>query len=292
MFLCYSNVDGIIVKYNINRYQNGTLQTADVNMRYSLLGGGKRIRPILLLEFCNICGGDEAAALPFACAIEMIHTYSLIHDDLPCMDNDDMRRGRASNHKVFGEDTALLAGDSLLTMAFETMLSEEAVQLAGAQRAAKAAGILAAAAGTHGMVGGQMIDLMSEGRSISFETLKTMDEHKTGALIVAAAKMGCVLGGADDRQLEAAEEYAKAIGLAFQIVDDILDVTSDTETLGKPVGSDSENDKCTYVTIMGLDDAKKAVDNLTEAAVSALECFGHSAEYLEQFAKELALRKN
>ncbi len=284
-----------LIDHQLNEYlpEEDLMQADLINaMRYSLLGGGKRIRPILLLEFCNICGGDEAAALPFACAIEMIHTYSLIHDDLPCMDNDDMRRGRASNHKVFGEDTALLAGDSLLTMAFETMLSEEAVQLAGAQRAAKAAGILAAAAGTHGMVGGQMIDLMSEGRSISFETLKTMDEHKTGALIVAAAKMGCVLGGADDRQLEAAEKYAKAIGLAFQIVDDILDVTSDTETLGKPVGSDSENDKCTYVTIMGLDDAKKAVDNLTEAAVSALECFGHSAEYLEQFAKELASRKN
>ena len=260
-------------------------------MRYSLLGGGKRIRPILVLEFCRVCGGDEKTALPFACAIEMIHTYSLIHDDLPCMDNDDMRRGRPSNHKVFSEDTSLLAGDALLTMAFETMLSENAVQLVGAQRAAKAAGVLARAAGAHGMVGGQIIDLKSEGRAISMETLKAMDEYKTGALVIAAAKMGCALAGADDKQLDAAENYAKAIGLAFQIVDDILDVTSDTETLGKPVGSDSENDKCTYVSFMGLESARKAVDDLTATAISALNRFGPRAEYLVQFAKELASRK-
>lgn len=262
------------------------------SMRYSLFGSGKRIRPILLLEFCNICGGDVNAALPFACAVEMIHTYSLIHDDLPCMDNDDMRRGRPANHKVYGEDTALLAGDSLLTMAFEIMLSDSAVFLAGAQRAAKAAGILAAAAGAHGMAGGQMIDLISEGKSISFETLKRMDEYKTGALISAAAKMGCVLGGADDERLKAAEQYANAMGLAFQIMDDILDVTSDTETLGKPVGSDKQNNKCTYVTVMGMEQAQKAVDELTQAAVSALCYFGSKAESLADFAKELAARKN
>lgn len=260
-------------------------------MRYSLLAEGKRIRPILVLEFCKICGGEEKAALPFACAVEMIHAYSLIHDDLPCMDNDDMRRGRPSNHKVFGESMALLAGDALFTLAFETMLSQDAVALAGTQCAAKAAGILAAAAGAHGMVGGQVIDLMSEGRTIPLDTLKKMDECKTGALIVAAAKMGCVLGNADVEQMKAAEQYAKAIGLAFQIVDDILDVTSDTETLGKPVGSDRENDKCTYVTFMGLDNAKKAVDDLTKTAADSLACFGRSAEYLIEFAKGLASRK-
>ncbi len=261
-------------------------------MRYSLLAGGKRIRPTLILEFCRACGGNVNAALPFACAIEMIHTYSLIHDDLPCMDNDDMRRGRPSNHKVFGEDIALLAGDALLTMAFEVMLQKEAVEALGAQRAAQAAGILAAAAGAHGMVGGQVIDLMSEGRAISLDTLKTMDECKTGALIVAAAKMGCVLGGANDEQLTAAENYGKAIGLAFQIVDDILDVTSDTQTLGKPVGSDIGNDKCTYVSLMGLDNAEKTAAELTGAAVSALDCFGEQAGYLIQLAQELAARKN
>ena len=260
-------------------------------MRYSLLAGGKRIRPTLVLEFCRVCGGREISALPFACAAEMIHTYSLIHDDLPCMDNDDMRRGRPSNHKVFGEDIALLAGDALLTMAFEIMLSNEAVGAVGAQRASKAAGILAAAAGAHGMVGGQVTDLMSEGKVISIEALKKMDDCKTGALIVAAAKMGCVLGGANDEQLAAAENYAKAIGLAFQIVDDILDVTSDTQTLGKPVGSDTENDKCTYVTLMGLENAGQAADGLTKAAVSSLNCFGREAEYLVQLAQELASRK-
>lgn len=283
-----------LIDQKLNKYlpQEDLMQADLINaMRYSLLGGGKRIRPILVLEFCRICGGNEKAALPFACAIEMIHTYSLIHDDLPCMDNDDMRRGRSSNHKVFGEDTALLAGDALLTMAFETMLSEEAIQAVGAQRAATAAGILARAAGAHGMVGGQVIDLMSEGKTISMETLKMMDEYKTGALVVAAAKMGCVLAGADEKQLVSAENYAKSIGLAFQIVDDILDVTSDTKTLGKPVGSDSENDKSTYVSFMGLDDANKAVDNLTAAAVLALDYFGPSAAYLAEFAKGLASRK-
>lgn len=283
-----------MIEDRLKKYLPGEdLNQADLfnAMRYSLLAGGKRIRPILVLEFCRACGGDEKSALPFACAVEMIHTYSLIHDDLPCMDNDDMRRGRPSNHKVFGEDIALLAGDALLTMAFETMLSKEAVEAVGAQRAAQAAGILADAAGARGMVGGQVIDLMSEGRTISLETLKMMDECKTGALIVAAAKMGCVLGGADEKQLSAAESYAKAIGLAFQILDDILDVTGDTQTLGKPVGSDTENDKCTYVTLMGLDGAEKAAGELTEIAVSALDCFKHDGEFLIQLAQELAFRK-
>jgi geranylgeranyl diphosphate synthase type II len=260
-------------------------------MRYSLLAGGKRIRPILVLEFCRICGGDVKAAMPFACAVEMVHTYSLIHDDLPCMDNDDMRRGHPSNHKVFGEDIALLAGDALLTMAFDIMLSVETVKQVGAQRASKAAGILAKAAGVHGMVGGQVIDLMSEGKSISVETLKQMDEYKTGALISAAVSMGCVLGGADNVQIKAAEIYARNIGLAFQIVDDILDVVSNTEILGKPVGSDSQNNKCTYVSLMGFDNAKNAVNKLTEEAVSALDCFGEQAKCLIEFAEKLASRK-
>ncbi|NLJ31443.1 MAG: polyprenyl synthetase family protein [Clostridiales bacterium] len=259
-------------------------------MRYSLLAGGKRIRPVLVLEFCRLCGGEPQTALPFACAIEMVHTYSLIHDDLPCMDNDDMRRGRPSNHKVFGEDMALLAGDALLTMAFETMLSPRAVAAAGAQRAADAAGILAFAAGAHGMVGGQVIDLMSEGKKISFETLKKMDEGKTGALIVAAAKMGAVLGGAGREQLAAAENYAASIGLAFQIIDDILDVTGDTQTLGKPAGSDAENGKSTYVTFMGLEKAKKTAAALTDAAVSSLRCFGEEARYLTELANNLSVR--
>ena len=260
------------------------------SMRYSLLDGGKRIRPILTLEFCRLCGGDVRLALPFACAVEMIHTYSLIHDDLPCMDNDDMRRGKPSNHKAYGEDTALLAGDALLTMAFEVMLSPETIALVGAEKCAAAAGILARMAGAHGMVGGQVIDLMSEGQTISLETLQQMDAHKTGALIVAACQMGCVVGGAGQELLDAAQKYAEAIGLAFQIVDDILDVTSSEEMLGKPIGSDAENKKNTYVTLLGLEKAKQQAENLTGQAVSALSAFSGDTGPLADLAYMLAKR--
>ncbi len=260
-------------------------------MRYSLLDGGKRVRPVLVLEFCRLCGGDVQAALPFACAIEMIHTYSLIHDDLPCMDNDDMRRGKPSNHKTFGEDTALLAGDGLLTLAFAVMLSPESIAAVGTERATEAAFQLASAAGIHGMVGGQEIDLRSEGTAVSLETLQEMDEKKTGALILAATRMGCALAGADERQRRAAEHYARAIGLAFQIVDDILDVEGDAETLGKATGSDAENQKATYVSLLGLEPAKERVEELTHAAVRALEPFGEEGISLADFAKDLALRR-
>jgi geranylgeranyl diphosphate synthase type II len=261
-------------------------------MRYSLLAGGKRIRPVLVLEFCGLCGGDQEAALPFACAIEMIHTYSLIHDDLPCMDNDGLRRGRPSNHVVFGEAQALLAGDSLLTMAFETMLSSESIRKIGAQRAANAAGVLARAAGAYGMAGGQAIDLMSEGKRIPMETLQKMDECKTGALIRAAAKMGCILAGAEDGLICAADKYAAAVGFAFQIVDDILDVQGDAKALGKPVGSDKENSKSTYVSLLGLENAKRAVLELTKTAVSALGAFKGDTDYLREFAEKLAARNH
>ncbi|MCI1991190.1 MAG: polyprenyl synthetase family protein, partial [Oscillospiraceae bacterium] len=207
------SVEDALRKYvpEVSLMQSGLFRA----MRYSLLAGGKRIRPVLVLEFCGLCGGDQEAALPFACAVEMIHTYSLIHDDLPCMDDDGLRRGKPSNHVVFGEAQALLAGDALLTMAFETMLSPESVKGVGAERAADAAGILAKAAGAYGMAGGQAIDLMSEGKKVSEETLQKMDECKTGALIRAAAKMGCALAGADSGQIRAADEYAAAIGFAF-----------------------------------------------------------------------------
>ena len=260
-------------------------------MRYSLLAGGKRIRPSLLLEFCGVCGGDQEAALPFACAVEMIHTYSLIHDDLPCMDDDGMRRGRPSNHVVFGEARALLAGDALLTMAFETMLSPESVAAAGAERAAAAAGILARAAGAYGMAGGQMIDLESEGKRVDAETLIRMDENKTGALIAASARMGCVLAGAGEREFRAAEAYSKSIGLAFQITDDILDVEGEEASLGKPVGSDEQNEKSTYVSTLGMEKARGLVGELTAAAVSVLGVFGDRGEYLRQLAVQLSVRK-
>lgn len=259
-------------------------------MRYSLMDGGKRIRPMLVLEFCRLCGGSAEAAAPFACAVEMIHTYSLIHDDLPCMDNSDLRRGRASSHKKFGEASALLAGDGLLTMAFETMLSEKAVQNAGADRAAYAAGILARAAGAYGMVGGQVLDLEAEGKKVSLHYLEEMDRRKTGALIIAAAKMGCVVAGADRKSMEAAEQYAAVLGLAFQIQDDILDVTSTPEALGKTVGGDAQNEKSTYVSLLGLEKAKEQVKLLTQKAKDALQMFGDEAGELISLADSLASR--
>ncbi len=263
-------------------------------MRYSLLDGGKRIRPLLVLEFCQLCGGEVSKAMPFACALEMIHTYSLIHDDLPCMDNDDMRRGRPSNHKAFGEDLALLAGDALLTLAFETMLSSESMELVGAQSAAEAAGTLACAAGAHGMVGGQVIDLASEGQQVPLEILQIMDECKTGALILAAAEMGCIIAGASQEKRQAARKYASAIGLAFQIVDDILDVTGTTKDLGKQAGSDADNQKSTYVTLLGLEKAQEAALELTHQAVVALDIFEESEEKqgLVELAEYLVSRKN
>ncbi len=260
-------------------------------MSYSLLGGGKRIRPILVLEFCRLCGGTQQAAISFACAAEMIHTYSLIHDDLPCMDNDEMRRGKPSNHKKFGEDMALLAGDALQALAFEVMLREDSIRAAGAVRAAAAAGILAQAIGADGMVGGQAIDLLSEGRQIPLETLRKMDEGKTGALISACVQMGCVLGGGTEQEVQAAKQYAANIGLAFQIVDDILDIEGDTVLLGKQVGSDTANQKSTYVSILGIEQAKALVQQLTNQAVDVLQIFERDTDYLKELAEYLAVRK-
>ena len=275
----YCNQIETALKYYLPK--TGGLQERLVqSMTYSLLDGGKRIRPILVLEFNRLCGGSQEAAMPFACAVEMVHTYSLIHDDLPCMDNDDMRRGKPSNHKVYGENMALLAGDALQALAFEVMLSEESIAKSGAQRAASAAGILGKAIGADGMVGGQVIDLLSEGKQISLETL-----------ISACVQMGCVLGGGSEKELQAAREYADAIGLAFQIVDDILDIEGDTATLGKQVGSDVANDKSTYVSILGMKQAKALVQQLTQTAVHALEAFQGDTQYLKELAEYLASRK-
>ena len=258
---------------------------------YSLRLPGKRVRPALVLAFCELCGGEAKMALPFACAVEMIHTYSLIHDDLPCMDNDDYRRGQPSNHKVYGEDIALLAGDALQSMAYAAMLSPDAVTAVGAANAARAACVLANKSGLLGMVGGQTIDLMSEGRQVDLATLREMDEKKTACLIEAACMMGCICAGASDAEIAAAERYAHAVGVAFQIVDDILDVTSTTEELGKPVGSDSENEKSTYVALLGIDECRRAVDALTDEAVAALDAFKGDTAALADFARALAARK-
>ena len=257
-------------------------------MRYSVENGGKRIRPALLLEFCRVCGGDYKKAMPFACALEMIHTYSLIHDDLPCMDNDDFRRGKPSCHIAFGEEYALLAGDALLTLAFETAMKSSL----SAEITVKAAKELAKAAGVMGMVGGQVLDLQNEGKKVGVSDLQKTDELKTGELIRAACVLGCVCAGADDKKIVAAEKYAHDIGIAFQIIDDILDVTSDEETLGKPIGSDEENQKSTYVSLLGIEKSRKTAEKLTLNAQKALDAFDGDVSSLKDFAEKLKNRKN
>ena len=257
-------------------------------MRYAVVGGGKRIRPVLVLEFCHACGGDVHAALPFACALEMIHSYSLIHDDLPCMDNDAMRRGKPSTHKAFGEATALLAGDALLNCAFETALSASTVP---PQTALEAIQCLAGLSGVSGMIGGQMIDLESEGKQVGLDVLRRMDNGKTVGLIRAACRMGCILGNRSDL-IAAADVYAENVGLAFQIRDDMLDVEGDASLLGKPIGSDAANEKSTYVSLLGLQQAGKIVEEMTHTAQQALRPFGTSADALCDLAQMLAHRRH
>lgn len=272
------------------KVENGQDYVRDA-MNYSLSNGGKRIRPILVLEFCRLCGGNIDDAMNFACAIEMIHTYSLIHDDLPCMDNDDFRRGKPSCHKAYGEEYALLAGDGLLTLAFETALLDGNGVLP--ENKIRAVRTLASLAGIGGMVGGQVLDLQAEKTAPDYDKIKTIDSLKTGALIKAAVLLGCFAANVtDEAKLTAAQKYAECIGFAFQIVDDILDVTSDTETLGKPVGSDIKNEKVTYVSLLGIEASKQTVEQLTNEALEALEAFdGEKSEFLKNFAISLADRK-
>ncbi len=256
-------------------------------MKYSVRNGGKRIRPMLVLEFCSACGGDYKKALPLACAVEMIHTYSLIHDDLPCMDDDDYRRGKPSCHIAFGEANALLAGDALLTLAFETALKADLP----AESIVAATKELAKASGVSGMVGGQVLDLQNENKQLEVADLEKIDNLKTGELIRVSCVMGCIAAGADDKKIKAAEEYAKGIGLAFQIIDDILDVTSDAETLGKPIGSDSDNQKSTYVSLLGVEESEKVAAQLTEKAKAALDIFDEDTSALKNLADSLQTRK-
>ena len=236
-------------------------QTAEA-MAYSLEAGGKRLRPMLALEFCRLAGGEPEKAMPFACAVEMIHTYSLIHDDLPCMDNDDMRRGKPSCHKAFGEATALLAGDALLTKAFEMLSKAELPP----ERIVKAAAILSRCAGIDGMIGGQAVDLLNEAQAPDFDILELTCRLKTAALLQAACLLGTAAAG-NDQMTDKAREYGLNLGLAFQIVDDILDVTGDSALLGKPVGSDAENGKTTFVTLCGLEKARELAEKYSRGAV-------------------------
>ena len=253
-------------------------------MRYSLLAGGKRIRPVLVLEFCRICGGDWKQALPFAAAIEMVHTYSLIHDDLPCMDNDDYRRGRLTNHKVYGEAQAILAGDGLLTAAFDTIAHADADPAVALQVVA----ILASAAGEKGMVGGQVLDIDGENRELNSDQVHTIHRLKTGALISAACRMGAAAGGATAVQMQAAADYAEAIGLAFQIRDDMLDVMGDAQKLGKATGMDVN--KNTFASLYGIERCKELIAEENKKALDALLIFEDRA-FLEDLTELLASRE-
>ncbi len=251
--------------------------------RYSLLGGGKRLRPYLCMTFYELCSGRSASeALTFASGIEMIHSYSLIHDDLPCMDNSDYRRGKLSNHKVYGETTAVLAGDALLNRAFEVMSDpSQVIEPANVLRALHVMGI---ASGAYGMVGGQIIDLSMEGRSCTSEELWKMVELKTSALIWGACKSGACLAGASETLQEAAYQYGLCIGLAFQIRDDLLDLFGDAALVGKPVGSDAENDKNTFASIYGPEKCEELIRELTDKAMTYAEVFGTGAESLKNLA--------
>lgn len=258
-------------------------------MRYSLLAGGKRIRPILTLEVCRACGGEPEKALPLACAVEMVHTYSLIHDDLPCMDDDDLRRGKATNHKVFGEATAMLAGDALLTAAFETIVRPASLP---AQRLLDACACLAEAAGARGMVGGQALDMAGEGRGLSSSEIEQLEKLKTGALISAAAEMGCIAAGGSELERRAVVKFARNIGLAFQIRDDMLDVRGDQALLGKTVGSDAEKEKATFVSLLGMEACERMVEEKTQAAKAAVRGAFSDSGFLEYLADKLARREN
>mgnify|MGYP003331706672 CR=1 FL=1 len=257
-------------------------------VEYSLMAGGKRLRPVLVLLASDLCGGIQAAALSPACAIEMIHTYSLIHDDLPAMDNDDYRRGRLTNHKVYGEAMAMLAGDALLTLAFELIADNAAT--VSPDRIVRALKLISNATGTWGMVGGQVVDIESEGQTIEFETLKYIHAHKTGALLTASSVAGAMLVGADEGQLDALTRYGRHIGLAFQIADDILDIVGDQSKLGKPIGSDEGNDKATYPKFFGLDESRKMAHTEVQNAVDSLSGFGLSAEPLRGIARYIVER--
>lgn len=256
-------------------------------MNYSLFAGGKRIRPVIMLLVCDMLSGDENEVMPFACAMEMIHTYSLIHDDLPAMDNDDYRRGKFTNHKKYGEAIAILAGDALLNKAFETVTS---AVYKDSSRAIKAMSVLSKSSGTEGMIGGQTVDIESEGKKISPDELLYLHSLKTGAIIRSSGVIGAIMAGAGDDEIKAVDEYCKNFGIAFQIQDDLLDILGNEEILGKATGSDSANEKTTFVTLYGIEESKKAVDSYTEKACSALDVFGSKAQQLKALAYLLVNR--
>lgn len=284
----YDNQRRLVEDFLQKRIAKKGISKVDDAMAYSLLAGGKRIRPILLMATAEALGVKGYNYLPVACGLEMIHTYSLIHDDLPCMDDDDYRRGRLTNHKVYGEAMAVLAGDGLLTLAFEVMLEQKNVDPAALIETVRE---MAMCAGNFGMVGGQGLDLEYEGQQITPEQLRTLHSGKTGALFIAAVRGGAHLAGAGEQELLALTKFADLLGLAFQITDDILDVTGTEEELGKPIGSDEKNHKSTYVSLYGLDAAKELAEKTVAEALQCLEMFGENAEPLREITRMMCSRK-
>lgn len=278
-------VDSYLLKYFPKK--DNLQKTIYEAMEYSLFAGGKRIRPILAMSVCEMLGGKIEDVMPFACALEMIHTYSLIHDDLPCMDDDDLRRGKPTSHKVFGEGMAVLAGDALLNCAFETALKHSVFEPFVTLDCMNA---LFSASGTEGMIGGQVIDLENEGKKTSAETLETLHLLKTGALICAAAKIGALCADVPNSDIIRVCEFAKNLGIAFQIKDDILDVEGNVEELGKPIGSDQDNEKSTFVTLYGIETAKKMLKDYTDKATDLIKVYKEKSEFLENFALYLLER--
>ena len=276
----------------LNEYmpkEEGYQQTIMQAMNYSLKAGGKRLRPILTLESCKIVGGKEEDAIPFAIAIEMIHTYSLIHDDLPALDNDDLRRGKPTNHKVFGEAMATLAGDALLNYAFEVMLSSS-IDKKDSNKYLKAINEIAKHAGIYGMIGGQVVDVESENKIIDKDKLDFIHLNKTAAMIVGCMRAGAIIGGASEKELEKITKYGKNIGLSFQIVDDILDITGDEAKLGKPIGSDIENYKSTYPSLLGLEKSREIARQLIEEGKSSVDGLSSEIYFLNQLGDYIISR--
>lgn len=282
------NIEDLLNEYmpKVEGYQNNIFDS----MNYSLKAGGKRLRPILTLEACKLVGGNEKDAYPFAVAIEMIHTYSLIHDDLPALDNDDLRRGRKTNHKVYGEAMAILAGDGLLNYAYEIML-RESLSKGEPEKYLKAINEIAKASGIYGMIGGQVVDIESEGKSIDMEKLDFIHMNKTAAIIIGCMRAGAIIGGASEEELENVTKYAKNIGLSFQIVDDILDIVGDEAKLGKKVGSDIDNEKSTYPLLIGLEKSKETANKLIAEAKMSIDYINKDSEFLNNLADYIVDRE-
>ena len=293
------NLNAYLTRHNkrINGALESLLSTSDKAdrileaMTYSLMAGGKRIRPVLCLAATEAAGGDPEDAMPAACALEMIHTYSLIHDDLPAMDDDALRRGKPTCHMAFDEATAILAGDALLTLAFQTLSSIELSKTEQAARWLRVIQLISHAAGYCGMIQGQMLDIASEGEQLTLAELKTMHHLKTGALIKASISSGAILGGLSSTRVSMFESYAQNIGLAFQVTDDILNVEGDPEIMGKAVGTDELRNKATYPSLLGLEESKDFARQLVEDALQALESFDEKAEPLRAIAKYIVERK-